>query len=941
MATRKKKAAAVEAPASEVVTPEIIIETPIVEEVASEDAAQLSIEETVIEAVVVETAEADFEDDDEDEDDSGDADDLDEDDLDEDEDDSDDEDDSEDSDDEDDDDDEDEEDADDDEVEDDDDEDSDDEDDDSGDVKVANKLHAPRPPIKLERLQKILAAAGIASRRHAEELIEQGRVQVNGKIVSTLGTKADAGRDHIRVDGKLLHGKERLRYYMLNKPKGFVTTVKDPEGRPTVMQFFEKMKERLYPVGRLDYLSEGLLLVTNDGDLANRLTKAASGVEKTYLVKVAGQPTEDELDKLRAGVLIPRGKMGEGRVKTAPARIRQVRQGDNPWFEVVIIEGRNRELRKMFEEVGHFVEKIRRIGYGPLVLDMEPGLMRELDEEELTQLRLAAEGKLKKAKDARKILEKQLPTVKAMASPKRFDPFREEPTDGEQPREERPYGERTAGRGGDFRVQRGSSNFQSNDQRGPQGGGDDRGFRPREGAGYRPNQTDSRDRRPGTFGNSKFGNTGNTGSTRTGGNRPGAARPYDRAAGRPSARPAWQRPGQEERPAEFNVAQDFGNDRNPPAAGKSFGNRPAGKSGFGAKPFGDRPRSFEDRKPYGDRPAKPFGDRPQAAQEFGERPAKPFGERPARPFGDRPQGGKPFGDRPARSFGDRPQKPFGDKPERKSWSKPGGDDRSGGFKRPTPFQRADDDFSDLEPRKPVKIFIEPVGSDDRSNSPRPSRPSTSRPYSAGSSAPRPGGDRPYAARPASSRPSSDRPSRPQSDRPSYDRPRPERSERPSYDRPSAPRSDRPNTDRPRFDRGGSGGAPRPGGNRPGAPRSNFDRPQSDRPSFNKPRYDRPERSDRPSSDRPSYGRPGTGRPSGDGPKAPREGGLERRFTTSSGVPRAGGARPSSKHPKPGAGKPSNRGGAQSRGKSGGFPGGSKGKPGGKRPGGAPGGRKRS
>ena len=150
----------------------------------------------------------------------------------------------------------------------------------------------PRPPANLERLQKILSKAGVASRRKAEEFIEQGRVQVNGKVVTELGTKADAARDHIRVDGKLLHGAERPRYFILNKPRGFVTTVKDPEGRPTVMQFFEKMRERLYPVGRLDYMSEGLLLVTNDGELANRLTKAGSGVEKVYLVKVAGQPSE-------------------------------------------------------------------------------------------------------------------------------------------------------------------------------------------------------------------------------------------------------------------------------------------------------------------------------------------------------------------------------------------------------------------------------------------------------------------------------------------------------------------------------------------------------------------------------------------------------------------------------------------------------------------------
>jgi 23S rRNA pseudouridine2605 synthase len=262
----------------------------------------------------------------------------------------------------------------------------------------------PRPPAKLERLQKILAAAGVASRRSAEAMIEQGRVQVNGKVVTVLGTKADAGRDHIRVDGKLLKGAERHRYFVLNKPRGFVTTVKDPEGRPTVMQFFEKMKERLYPVGRLDYLSEGLLVVTNDGDLANRLTKASSGVEKTYLVKVAGQPSEAELDILRGGMAIESGEPGSRPVRTSPARVRQVRQGDNPWYEVVLIEGRNRELRKMFEQIGHFVEKIRRVGYGPLVLDQEPGHLRELEPEEVDALRKAAEGKLRtpKAKEVRR-----------------------------------------------------------------------------------------------------------------------------------------------------------------------------------------------------------------------------------------------------------------------------------------------------------------------------------------------------------------------------------------------------------------------------------------------------------------------------------------------------------------------------------------------------------
>jgi 23S rRNA pseudouridine2605 synthase len=273
---------------------------------------------------------------------------------------------------------------------------SDDEDEDEGETEAeVEQERAPLPPPRLERLQKILAAAGVASRRHAEELITEGRVQVNGKVVTELGSKADAARDHIRVDGKLLHGAERLRYFVLNKPRGFVTTVSDPEGRPTVMGFFAKMNERVYPVGRLDYLSEGLLIMTNDGDLANKLTKAASGVEKTYLVKVSGEPSEEAIEGLREGVSIERGKPGEGRVRTAPARIQKVRAGENPWFEVTLIEGRNRELRKMFEEIGHHVEKIRRVGYGPLVLDVEPGQLRELDEQELNLLRLAADGKWK------------------------------------------------------------------------------------------------------------------------------------------------------------------------------------------------------------------------------------------------------------------------------------------------------------------------------------------------------------------------------------------------------------------------------------------------------------------------------------------------------------------------------------------------------------------
>jgi len=238
-----------------------------------------------------------------------------------------------------------------------------------------------------ERLQKIIAAAGIASRRRAEALITGGVVSVNGRVVTELGTKADPEHDHIRVNGKLLRGAQRLVYLLLNKPKGYVTTVSDPEGRPTVMNLLRGVGERVYPVGRLDYASEGLLLLTNDGDLAAKLMKAASHVPKTYLVKVAGVPSAEALAKLRSGVFIPaeRGR----RVKTAPAKIRPVREAENPWYEITLFQGKNRQLKLMFEQIGHHVEKIKRVRYGPLELDVPPGEFRRLTPREIARLKSA------------------------------------------------------------------------------------------------------------------------------------------------------------------------------------------------------------------------------------------------------------------------------------------------------------------------------------------------------------------------------------------------------------------------------------------------------------------------------------------------------------------------------------------------------------------------
>jgi len=273
-----------------------------------------------------------------------------------------------------------------------------------------------------ERLQKIIAAAGIASRRKAEELITSGLVSVNGQIVTELGSKADPERDHIRVNGKLLRGAERHAYLLMNKPKGYVTTVRDPEGRPTVMNLLRGVSARVYPVGRLDYASEGLLLLTNDGDLAHRLMQAASKVPKVYLVKVAGKPDPAGLEKLRRGLRIPadsrfldsgaksespfvssarndKGNKRRGkRIQTAPVKIRLVREADNPWYEVALTEGKNRQIRRMFEEIGHHVEKIRRVRYGPLTLDVPPGEFRRLSMAEVEKLKSAAglEGRVGK-----------------------------------------------------------------------------------------------------------------------------------------------------------------------------------------------------------------------------------------------------------------------------------------------------------------------------------------------------------------------------------------------------------------------------------------------------------------------------------------------------------------------------------------------------------------
>lgn len=246
-----------------------------------------------------------------------------------------------------------------------------------------------------ERLQKILARAGVASRRKAEQMIVEGRVTVNGETVSELGTKADPERDRIKVDGKLLRPPKERLYLALYKPRGCVTTVFDPQGRPTVMDLIRRVKGRVYPVGRLDYHSEGLLLVTNDGEFARLLTAAASHIRKTYLVKVNGTLTPEQEEEFRRGLPV------SGR-RTAPAGLKLVRRAANPWYEVTLIEGRNQQVRLMFKHFGRLVEKLKRVRIGFLDLgNLRPGEFRPLTPAEVARFKKLLETRKAGARGGR------------------------------------------------------------------------------------------------------------------------------------------------------------------------------------------------------------------------------------------------------------------------------------------------------------------------------------------------------------------------------------------------------------------------------------------------------------------------------------------------------------------------------------------------------------
>ena len=232
-----------------------------------------------------------------------------------------------------------------------------------------------------ERIQKIIAQMGIASRRKAEEIIAEGRVTINGKV-ALIGEKADFSKDHIKVDGKLLIRREPKVYLMFNKPKNVVTSLADPQGRPTIKDYLKGIRYRVFPVGRLDFDSEGLLFLTNDGDFTNAVLHPSRKIPKTYMVKVKGIIDDNKINKLRQGVRLEDGR-------TLPAKVKFARQSENnSWIEIAITEGKKRQVRRMVEAVGHPALKLRRVSINGVRLSgLKIGEHRSLTERELQELK--------------------------------------------------------------------------------------------------------------------------------------------------------------------------------------------------------------------------------------------------------------------------------------------------------------------------------------------------------------------------------------------------------------------------------------------------------------------------------------------------------------------------------------------------------------------------
>jgi 23S rRNA pseudouridine2605 synthase len=517
-----------------------------------------------------------------------------------------------------------------------------------------------------ERLQKILSAAGIASRRAAEDIILEGRVRVNGKVVTELGAKADPDHDHVKVDGKLINPKQPKAYIMLNKPAGFVTTMSDPEGRPIVAHLLKGVKVRVYPVGRLDYDTEGLLLLTNDGDFAHLVTHPRHELPKTYLVKVKGFLEDRNVENLEQGVFLKDGR-------TAPAKVRKLRKEEsNSWVEITIHEGRKRQVRRMIDFTGHSVIKLKRTKVGNLNLgDLPVGAYRHLTLDEVRGLREMATQEEAKRPAPRSMAQKKSEEARVTTVRREADDAQKRETGfddskmwgrGEEKRRSRVNAPRSvAGARGSIGERHVAGSVGQRTPR--QGNEKERGVRG-GAADQRPRSTN--DRRPAYDGKRTAAKTPwkeQHGSSR-GPGRPSGERP------RPSgARATDQRgPRQDERGARVGSREpvrDKMRAQRPAFVGKVYGTRnqgPARSSSFkpaGPKRIEERPRPSTDRAAdhrvprQDERVTRAVGREPGSDEKRSWRPASPgkmYGTRKRGPVssGFKPGGPKRPGARPSR-----------------------------------------------------------------------------------------------------------------------------------------------------------------------------------------------------------------------------------------------------------------------------------------------------
>ncbi len=525
-----------------------------------------------------------------------------------------------------------------------------------------------------ERLQKLMSQAGIASRREAEEYITQGRVSINGRI-AILGDRGDPDTDDIRVDGTRLRiSKERI-YILLNKPMQVVTAnMPNAQDKKQTVRDLIPISTHVFPVGRLDADSEGLVLMTDDGDLAEKLTHPRFEHPKTYEVTVYGAMPDEQLEKWRRGITLDDGP-------TAPAEVKVLeRNTDHTVLRVVMHEGRKRQIRRTASLLGHNVKRLIRTHIGTLALgNLRIGDWRYLNAEEIESLQKLAGTPQKKSRRPYIVA-----TRRAEGEYRNSDENRQRP-----PRQRAPFNDGDRLNKLRRAVEDGSesSSFEGNDSEAPRFSRDNRAERPRRPYGDRP-QRPYNDRPRRDFGDRPPRPEGD--NRGEGGERRHDDRPRRDFGDRPR-RPYGDRP---QRPYNDRPRRDFG-DRPPRPEGDNRGE--GGERRHDDRPrrdFGDRPR-----RPYGDRPQRPYNDRPR--RDFGDRPPRPEGEnrgeggerrhddRPRRPYGDRPQ--RPYNDHPRRDFGDRPPRPEGENRgeggERRHDDRPR---RDFGNRPHRPFNRHDD-----------------------------------------------------------------------------------------------------------------------------------------------------------------------------------------------------------------------------------------------------------